>query len=155
MSLATFKWTRQWWWWCLAVWRLGRLGESWYERVGWGEKSVVALTMNNTLDRVTSPVFAFDRYDAVITSTDVYILDKNAFEGLFKESNAVLAKTTDWIKEVAKSIPMAEGSAEALEATLKQNQFLGRKFLAVKQRPHIKTMTSDTLTTEIDRHGQH
>ena len=48
---------------------------------------------------------------------------------------------------------MAEGSAEALEATLKQNQFLGRKFLAVKQRPHIKTMTSDTLTTEIDRHG--
>ena len=60
--------------------------------------------MNNTLDRVTSLFFAFDRrYDAVITSTDVYILDKNAFEGLFKESNAVLAKTTDWIKEVAKS----------------------------------------------------
>jgi hypothetical protein len=118
------------------------------------KKSLVAQLIHDTLDRLESPVFAFDnRYDVIITRDKVYILNKNAFEGLFKDSGAVLAQTDEWVKEVAKTIPMAEGSTEVLEAVLKKNQFLRRKFLAVKERPHIKTMTPDTLRAEIERHG--
>jgi hypothetical protein len=106
------------------------------------------------LDRVDSPIFAFDdRYDAIITKDKVYVLNKDAFEGLFKESQAVLAKTDEWVKEVVDAIPMTQGSSQALETTLKRNQFLRKKFLAVKQRPHVMSMTPDALRDEIQRHG--
>lgn len=118
------------------------------------KKSVVAFLVNNNLDRVDSPIFAFDdRYDAIITKEKVYVLNKDAFEGLFKESQAVLAKTEEWVAEVVDAIPMTRGSAQALEITLKRNQFLRKKFLAVKQRPHVLSMTPDALREEIQRHG--
>ncbi|OMC38989.1 hypothetical protein A5740_02810 [Mycobacterium sp. GA-1841] len=118
------------------------------------KKSLVALLMNGTLDKVQSPIFAFDAsYDAIITTEKVYILNKIAFEGLFKDSDAVLAQTHDWVDEVARSVPMVDGSADAIVAALKRNQFLRRKFFAVKERAHIKTITSEALKAEIERHG--
>ena len=118
------------------------------------KKSVVAFLVNNNLDRVETPIFAFDdRYDAVIAKDRVYVLNKDAFEGLFKESQAVLGKADEWVKEVVDAIPMTIGSAQALEDTLKRNQFLRKKFFAIKQRPHIMSMTPDALRDEIQRHG--
>lgn len=118
------------------------------------KKSVVAFLVHNNLDRVDSPIFAFDdQYDAIITKDKVYVLNKDAFEGLFKESQAVLAKTDEWVKEIVDAIPMTKGSSQALETTLKRNQFLRKKFLAVKQRPHVMSMKPDALRHEIQRHG--
>lgn len=118
------------------------------------KKSMVAQLVNGTLDRISSPIFAFDnRYDAIITSSKVYILNKSAFEGLFKDSAAVLSKTRDWVDDVSSTVPMTEGSAEVLDQTLRRNQFLRKKFLAVKNRPHIRTLTPDDLREEIRRHG--
>ncbi|RBA33799.1 hypothetical protein DQ226_11620 [Dietzia maris] len=118
------------------------------------KKSMVAQLVNGTLDQISSPIFAFDnKYDAIITTNQVYILNKTAFEGLFRDSAAVLSRTRDWVDEVSTSVPMTEGSADVLDQTLRRNQFLRRKFLAVKGRPHIRTMTPDSLREEIRRHG--
>ncbi len=117
-------------------------------------KSVVATLFDGSLDWIQTPIFAFDdRYDAIITADRIYILNKNAFEGMFKDSAAVLAKTGDWVNDVAQTIPMVDGSSDTLVSALNRNQFYRRKFLAVRERPHIKAMTPQTLKDEIARHG--
>lgn len=119
-----------------------------------GKKSIVATLFNDTLDRVEIPVFAFDnRYDAVITKSKVYVLNKRNFEGLFKESPAVLAKTTEWVQEVSSVISMTEGSQDVLETVLKRNQHLRNKFQAIMKRPHIQTLTPNALRSVIEDSG--
>lgn len=119
-----------------------------------GKKSIVATLFNNTLDRIETPVFAFDNsYDAIITKSKVYVLNKRSFEGLFKESPAVLAKTTEWVQEVSSVVSMTEGSQDILETVLKRNQYLRNKFQAIMKRPHIQTLTPDALRSVIQESG--
>jgi hypothetical protein len=120
------------------------------------KKSLLATLFNDTLDELESPLFAFDnRYDVIITSDKAYVLDKKAFERLFKESPAVLAKTMDWIAEVTAIVPFADGSAEELNAILKRNSVLRNKFLAVKGKAYLSKITPDDLRTEMVKFGMH
>ena len=117
-------------------------------------KSLVARLVDDRLDRLGSPLFAFDdRYDAIFTQDKVYVLDKKAFEGLFKDSPAVLAKTNDWIAEVGQYVPFVPGSVEQLQVVLKRNSVLRNKFLAVKGRAYLQSITPDALREEMKRHG--
>lgn len=117
-------------------------------------KSLLAAIFNGSLNELESPVFAFDnKYDAIITAEKVYVLDKKAFDGLFKDSPAVSAKTTEWVKEVSEAVSFTEGSAEVLDKVLKRNSVLRNKFLAVREKPYLESITSDTLRTEIIRYG--
>lgn len=118
------------------------------------KKSLVASLVHGTLDELESPLFAFDdRYDVIITGQAVYILDKKAFEGLFKNSPAVLDRTSDWIQEVASVLPFADGSVEQLDAILRRNSVLRNKFLAVKGRTYLQAITPDALRSEMAKHG--
>lgn len=118
------------------------------------KKSLLAAVVHGRLDELESPLFAFDnRYDVIITDEKVYVLDKTAFEGLFKNSEAVLSKTGEWISEVAEVIPFAEGSADELDTILRRNSVLRNKFLAVKARPYLHTITPDTLRNEMAKYG--
>lgn len=118
------------------------------------KKSLLAAVVHGRLDELESPLFAFDnRYDVIVTDEKVYVLDKKAFEGLFKNSGAVLAKTGEWINDVAKVIPFAEGSAAELDTILKRNSVLRNKFLAVKDRAYLHTITPETLRSEMAKYG--
>ena len=118
------------------------------------KKSLRAQFVHGRLDELESPLFAFDnRYDVIITGQTVFVLDKKAFEGLFKNSDAVLAKTGEWIKDVAAVLPFAEGSAAELETILRRNSVLRNKFLAVKERPYLHRITPDTLRSEMAKYG--
>lgn len=118
------------------------------------KKSLVASLVHGRLDELESPLFAFDnRYDVIVASQAVYILDKKAFEGLFKNSPAVLDKTSDWIRGVATVISFSEGSVEQLDTVLKRNSVLRSKFLAVKERTYLNAITPDALRDEIVKHG--
>lgn len=118
------------------------------------KKSLRAVIVHGRLDELESPLFAFDnRYDAIIADQTVYVLDKRAFEGLFKNSPAVLNKTSDWINDVAAVVPFAEGSAAELDTILRRNSVLRNKFLAVKGRPYLHAITPDTLRSEMAKYG--
>ena len=118
------------------------------------KKSLVAAVVHGRLDQLESPLFAFEnRYDVIVTDEKVHVLDKKAFEGLFKNSVAVLAKTGEWINDVAKVIPFAEGSAAELDTILKRNSVLRNKFLAVKDRAYLHTITPDILRSEMAKYG--
>lgn len=118
------------------------------------KKSLLAAMVHGRLDELESPLFAFDnRYDVIVTDAQVFVLDKRAFEGLFKNSHAVLAKTSDWINDVAAVIPFADGSADELDTILKRNSVLRNKFLAVRSRPYLTTITPDALRAEMTKYG--
>ena len=118
------------------------------------KKSLLAAVVHGRLDELESPLFAFDnRYDAIITDQTVYVLDKRAFEGLFKNSPAILAKTSEWVNDVATVLPFADGSAAELDTILRRNSVLRSKFLAVKGRPYLHTITPDSLRSEMAKYG--
>ena len=118
------------------------------------KKSLVARLLDDRLDQLVSPLFAFDaRYDAIFTEELVYIIDKKSFEGLFKDSPAVLAKTNEWVNEVAQFVPFTPDSVEHLQDVLKRNSVLRNKFLAVKGRSYLQTITVDMLREEMERQG--
>ncbi|MEI2825161.1 MAG: Kiwa anti-phage protein KwaB-like domain-containing protein [Dermatophilaceae bacterium] len=118
------------------------------------KKSLVAFLVHDRLDELESPLFAFDnRYDAIITDDRIFVLDKKAFEGLFKSSPAVLEKTTEWVCEVGQHVPFSKGSEEKLDAILKRNSVHRNKFLALKGRAYLQSVTPDVLRAEMSRHN--
>ena len=71
-------------------------------------KSLVAI-FDQTLTRVTDPILAFDQnFDVIIRGEGVWVLNQRNFEGLFKETEAVLAKTAKWAEELAQSLPISD-----------------------------------------------
>lgn len=117
-------------------------------------KSVVARLFDGTLDRVSEPLLAFDnRYDAILTSTTVYVLDKNRFEGMFRDSAAVLAKAADWVDELATDLPITAGSKDELVGALERNSHYRSKVHAILRRPHVKTLTVEVLAERMEAHG--
>lgn len=118
------------------------------------KKSLVATLMNGRLDSLNEPLFAFDdHYDAIITPETVYVLNKKAFEGMFKDSPAVLEKTSEWVDEVSSVLPFAEGSADELDVVLRRNSILRNKFLAVKGRSYLHDITPGNLRDEMSKYG--
>ena len=118
------------------------------------KKSLVATLVHGSLDELESPLFAFEnRYDVIITRQTAYVLDKRAFEGLFKNSPAVLSKTSDWIQDVASVLSFSDGSVEKLDTILRRNSILRNKFLAVKERAYLRTITPDALRGEMAKYG--
>lgn len=118
------------------------------------KKSLLATLVTDTLDELEAPLFAFDnRYDVIITTDKVYVLDKNAFERMFKDSPAVLAKTAEWIGEVADVVPFAVGSTDELNSILRRNSILRNKFLAVRGKNYLAKITPDGLRAEMAKYG--
>src|SRR6202035_1353884 len=71
-------------------------------------KNLIAI-FDETLTRVTAPILAFDEtFDIVLTPTDVVVLNQPNFEALFKESDAVLAKTAEWADDLGKALPISD-----------------------------------------------
>lgn len=117
-------------------------------------QSIVATLFDGTLNRVEEPILAFDdRYDAILTSDKVYVLDKKQFESMFKDSDAVLAKAPAWVDALAEDIPVSEASKEVLVESLRRNTFYRSKFHAILRRPHVKQLTPQVLKKKMLAHG--
>ena len=83
-------------------------------------KSLVAV-FDQTLTRVTDPILAFDqKFDIVLKQDAVWVLDQRNFEGLFKESQAVLAKTAKWAEGLGNSLPISDESKDWLKTRLRR-----------------------------------
>lgn len=109
-------------------------------------KGLVGGIFDDTLTRIESPILAFDRYfDVIIGPSDVFILNQKGFEALFKESEAVLAKTNEWVEQLSECLPLADGSKEWLSGRLRSNSLLRRKVLSVLKRPYVTKLSMDVL----------
>jgi hypothetical protein len=106
-------------------------------------KSVVAV-LDNTLTRVTQPILAFDStFDVILLGNSAWIMNQKNFEGLFKESEAVLARTSEWVDQLNQVLPIADDGREWLADRLRQNSVMRRKIQSILRSPYLQELTPD------------
>jgi Domain of unknown function (DUF4868) len=116
-------------------------------------KSVVAI-FDDTLTRVTQPILAFDSaFDVILLDSSVWVLNQKNFEGLFKESEAVLARTAEWVDHLNQVLPISAESKEWLAERLRQNSVMRRKVQSILRSTYLPKLTPDTLRTKMTGHG--
>lgn len=116
-------------------------------------KSIVAV-FDQTLTRVTQPILAFDStFDVVLHGTAVWILNQRNFEALFKESEAVLAHTSEWVDGLNEVLPIADDGKEWLSTRLRQNSVMRRKIQSILRSPYLSSLTPDVISQKMLDHG--
>lgn len=121
--------------------------------VSLARKGVVAV-FDDTLTRVTQPILAFDStFDVVLLGSSAWILNQKNFEGLFKESEAVLARTSEWVDQLSQILPIADDSREWLATRLRQNSVMRRKVHSILRSHYITKLTPDILRSGMAAHG--
>jgi hypothetical protein len=116
-------------------------------------KGVVAI-FDDTLYRVEQPIFAFDRFfDVILSGNAVWILSQRNFEALFKESEAVLAKTEKWAEELGRHVPLSRQAQTWLAGRLRENSVLRRKVESVLRSRYLDKLTVEELRRRMPEHG--
>lgn len=116
-------------------------------------KSIVGI-FDQTLTRVRRPVLAFDStYDIIFRNEAVWVLNQRNFEALFKESEAVLAKTAKWAESLNNFLPMADDSQLWLAKRLRQNSVMRRKVQSILRSPYLTDLTPELLRQRMAAHG--
>jgi hypothetical protein len=116
-------------------------------------KSIVGV-FDQTLTRVRQPILAFDSsFDVVFRGNAVWVMNQKNFEALFKESDAVLAKTAEWAESLNGFLPMADDSQEWLAKRLRQNSVMRRKVQSILRSPYLPTLTPELLRQKMKAHG--
>jgi hypothetical protein len=116
-------------------------------------KSLIAV-FDQTLTRVARPLLAFDeRFDVIIFPGQVYILDQRNFEGLFKESEAVLAKTAEWAEDLGQKLQMSDESVQWLAKRLRETSFLRRRVQNILKSGYLRQLTPETIRAKMVERG--
>ena len=116
-------------------------------------KSVVAV-FDDTLTRVTQPILAFDpTFDVILLESSVWVLNQKNFESLFKESDAVLARTSEWVDQLNQVLPITSDSKDWLVDRLRQNSVMRRKVQSILRSGYLPKLTPDTLRSKMAIHG--
>lgn len=117
------------------------------------KKGLVAM-FDDTLVRVERPLLAFDnRYDVIIYPGQVHILNQKNFEALFKESDAVLAKTAEWAESFGESLPISDDSKEWLATRLRANSVMRRRVQSILKSDYLTKLTPKTLRKKMLERG--
>jgi hypothetical protein len=116
-------------------------------------KGVVAI-FDDALTRVTRPILAFDpAFDLILLGSSAWILNQKNFEALFKDSEAVLARTSEWVDQLSQVLPIADDGQEWLASRLRQNSVMRRKVHSILRSHYLPKLTPDTLRVRMSAHG--
>lgn len=116
-------------------------------------KGLVAL-FDQALTRVTRPLLSFDSsFDVVVSPDSVWILNQKNFELLFKESDAVLAKTAEWVEDLSKAFPISDEGKEWLAVRLRETSVLRRKVQGLLRSAYLSKLTPEALQAKIVERG--
>lgn len=117
------------------------------------KKSLVAV-FDGTLTRVEKPLLAFDQqYDLIIRPDRIYILNQKNFEGLFKESDAVLAKTGEWAEELGQALPLSEQSEQWVAKRLRETSVMRRRVQSILKSSYLRQLTPNALRLKMKERG--
>ena len=89
----------------------------------------------------------------ILLDSSVWVLNQKNFEGLFKESEAVLARTAEWVDHLNQVLPISTKSKEWLAERLRQNSVLRRKVQSILRSTYLPRLTPDTLRAKMAGHG--
>lgn len=110
--------------------------------------------LGNTLAEVDRPVFTLEpEFDMVVSANGVIATDQNAFELLFRETDAVLARIPDWVEGIADHLPLAGDGAALLAEKARGNSRLRRRLRAIHERGHLRDVDIETVREHIREVG--
>jgi len=116
-------------------------------------KGRLVTVFDQALTRVTEPILAFDeKFDVILKQDRVWILDQQHFEGLFKESEAVLAKTANWVEELGEALPIGDESKDWLRTRLRENSVMRRKVQSILRSPYLSKLSVDVMRQKMLEH---
>ena len=117
-------------------------------------KGIVATLVDQSLTKVKDALFAFDReFDFIIYPDHVHILHQKNFEALFKESEAVLAKTAEWVAQLKDAVPMSAISAERLSSRIRSNSLMRRRVQTILRSDYLQDLTPEILRAKMVLRG--
>lgn len=117
------------------------------------KKGIVAV-FDQTLARVEQPLLAFDeKYDVLIYPGNVHIFHQKNFEALFKESEAVLAKTSEWAESLGQRLPMSDDSQDWLAQRLRQTSVIRRRVQSILKSDYLHKLTRKVLRAKMIERG--
>lgn len=106
------------------------------------------------LERITDPILSFDsNFDLILYGDDALIFNQANFEGLFKESAAVLAKTTQWADELSQVLPIAGEGKDYLADRLRRNSLMRRKVHSITTSSYLPMLTPEILAKKMEEHN--
>jgi Kiwa KwaB-like protein len=120
--------------------------------VSLASKGLVAI-FDNALTRVTQPVLAFDeRFDLLLYAGQAWIFNQRSFEALFRESEAVLAQTGQWVENLSQVLPISEEGKQWLTTRLRQNSVMRRKVQSILRSSYLPKLTPELLASKMTEH---
>jgi hypothetical protein len=102
--------------------------------------------LDNSLQKISYPLFGISPdFDIVLTADGVWTLSQPAFERLFKDTQVVAGKITQWVDELSNHLPIADESKSTFATSMKTNTYLRRKVQSLLQKDYLQTLTPETL----------
>ncbi|UJW33640.1 hypothetical protein L3Q67_07710 [Saccharothrix sp. AJ9571] len=119
-----------------------------------GVKNRLITLFGETLGKITDPIFTFDsRADMVLDPRrGLAILGLSAFQMLFRSSPEMVARTPDYVEEIADSLPMSSASIATLVEVALGNMNVNRRLQSIVSRGHLVNVTLDEIRKEMLRH---
>ncbi|HEX5119305.1 MAG TPA: hypothetical protein VFW65_29290 [Pseudonocardiaceae bacterium] len=116
-------------------------------------RKLVAI-FDDTLDKIDAPIFTFDDYIDVVVdqSRGVAILGMSAFQLLFRSSPEILARTPEYVANIADSLPMDADAMSTLIDVAQNNLSVQRRLQAIEMRGHLKTVSMNQIKDEMRKH---
>jgi hypothetical protein len=122
--------------------------------VALARRPLIARLFDDTLTKLEEPVLTFDgNFDLIITPDELYILNQNNFEGLFKDSEAVLARSREWVDKLVGTLDVTSESAATLEVIVRRNSVVRRKVTSIIRRPYMSRVTMTEINDKLEEHG--
>lgn len=122
--------------------------------VALARKPLIAGLVDNTIKKITSPLFSFDsKFDVIVTPEQIYAIDKSNFERLFKETEAVLARAGEWVDALIGDLPITGASRDTLIEIARRNSFHRKKIQSIGRRAYVQKLTPALLRTKMQDHG--
>jgi hypothetical protein len=109
-------------------------------------KPLVGTRVNGVIEKVTTPILAFDNnIDVIITSDRLLALSKDGFGRLFRDDDFVIAHVQTWLTHVFRpgQLPLTQAGMDHFLRRTKTNSLMRRKIETIMRQPYIATFTVD------------
>ncbi len=110
--------------------------------------------LGDVLSRIQEPVFMLDdRFDLVIVTDGVMVLNPVAFDLLFREAPELALRVPRWVESIAQHLPFGDGVLDQLVRACEGDTRLARRLRSIHERGHLQNVSLDRVRQEIKRQG--
>jgi hypothetical protein len=111
-------------------------------------------SFGDRLRKVEGPLLAFERrFDLVVTTDSVLVLDPEAFEKVFRDIDAMRDRIPVWTRAVTDALPVDEATARRIERACQTSARVAKQARSIFERGVGKPFTGPELREEMKRQG--